>query len=56
MEKTFCDKCNKDITNDEQFDCDLYDMTTEKSVVKVDLCKKCAEIIKQKLKEKIKGD
>lgn len=46
VEKIFCDDCGKDMTNDLQFEAEIYCKDTEKNIIKSDLCKKCATKLK----------
>lgn len=50
VEKTFCDFCGKDITNDAQYHSDIYNCLTEKSIVEKDLCDKCMKKLKKAFK------
>ena len=39
--KILCDKCKSDITKEERFSSEIYDVDAEKYIIELDLCKKC---------------
>lgn len=50
VEKTFCDKCGKDITNDEIFVIEIYDRILERNRFQIDMCIKCMKKIEKLIK------
>lgn len=46
VEKTFCNDCGKDITNDETWSASIYDDLKEEFIIEADLCKKCKDKLK----------
>lgn len=41
MEKTYCDKCGKDITKEKEFSVSVWSKHAEENIRDADLCDKC---------------
>jgi len=43
MEKTYCDKCGKDITKEKEFSVSVWQKNAEEQIKEADLCDKCVK-------------
>ena len=47
-DKKICDKCDRDITNTEQYHLNIYKVRSERTIVEIDLCPSCYAKLRRK--------
>lgn len=49
--KKFCDFCGLDITNESDFEVEVYDVITEDKIIEKDACENCMEKVKKAIED-----
>ena len=47
-DKTFCDKCPREITHTEQYKLNIYKVLSDRTIIEIDLCPSCYAKLRRK--------